>query len=59
MRKNYGAKPWLYPMPVLIVASYDENEVTNAMTVAWGTICAMDKIALFINPKICLKSSVK
>ena len=25
MRKNFGAKCWLYPMPVLIVGSYDEN----------------------------------
>lgn len=27
MRKNLGAKPILYPMPVLIIGSYDENGV--------------------------------
>ena len=25
MRKNFGPKTWLYPMPVLIVGTYDEN----------------------------------
>ena len=38
MRKNFGAKTWLYPMPVLIVASYDEGGVPNAMNAAWGGI---------------------
>ena len=31
MRKNFGSKSWLYPMPVLIVGTYDENGVPNAM----------------------------
>lgn len=38
MRKNFGAKTWLYPMPVLIVGTYDENGVPNAMNAAWGGI---------------------
>lgn len=38
MRKNFGAKTWLYPMPVLIVGSYDENGVPDAMNAAWGGI---------------------
>ena len=38
MRKNFGAKSWLYPMPVLIVGSYDENGNPNAMNAAWGGI---------------------
>ena len=38
MRKNFGAKCWLYPMPVLIVGTYDENEKPNAMNAAWGGI---------------------
>lgn len=25
MRKNFGVKTWLYPMPVFIVAAYDEE----------------------------------
>ena len=38
MRKNFGAKTWLYPMPVLIVGTYDEVGVPNAMNAAWGGI---------------------
>ena len=38
MRKNFGAKTWLYPMPVLIVGSYDENGNPDAMNAAWGGI---------------------
>ena len=36
MRKNFGAKPILYPQPVFIVADYDENGVPNAMNAAWA-----------------------
>ena len=25
MKKDFGSKSWLYPMPVLIVAAYDEH----------------------------------
>lgn len=25
MRKNFGSKPWFYPLPVLIIGTYDEN----------------------------------
>ncbi len=38
MRKNFGVKTWLYPMPVLIVAAYDENGEPNVMNAAWGGI---------------------
>ena len=35
-------------MPVLMVAAYDESGRVNVMNAAWGMICDMDKIALFI-----------
>jgi flavin reductase (DIM6/NTAB) family NADH-FMN oxidoreductase RutF len=38
MRKNFGPKTWIYPMPVLIVGTYDENGNPNAMNAAWGGI---------------------
>ena len=49
MKKNLGGLQAVYPMPVLMVAAYDENGKTNVMNAAWGMICAMDKIALFID----------
>lgn len=41
--------PAVFPMPVLMVAAYDEQGTVNVMNAAWGMICAMDKIALFID----------
>lgn len=45
-RVNFGAKPFMYPMPVLIVGTYDENGVPNAMNAAWGTITDMSEITI-------------
>ena len=49
MKKNLGVVPAVYPMPVLMVAAYDENGKVNVMNAAWGMICNMDRIALFID----------
>ena len=49
MRKNFGAKPIAYPLPVCIVAAYDENGVPNAMNAAWGGISEEDEISLCID----------
>ncbi len=45
-RVNFGAKPFLYPMPVLIVGTYDENGVPNAMNAAWGMISDYQEISI-------------
>lgn len=49
MRKDLGKQPAVFPMPVLIIAAYDENGTVQVMNAAWGSICDMDKIALFID----------
>lgn len=49
MKKDLGIIPAVYPMPVLMVAAYDESGRVNVMNAAWGMICGMDKIALFIS----------
>lgn len=38
MRKNLGSKTIFYPLPVLIVGSYDEKGQPDAMNAAWGGI---------------------
>lgn len=53
MRKNYGAKPYSYPQPVFIIASFDENGVANAMNAAWGGISDDQEVS------ICLGSDHK
>ena len=49
MKKNLGVVPAVYPMPVLMVAAYDENNKVNVMNAAWGMICGENRIALFID----------
>lgn len=44
MRKDFGAKPYLYPQPVLIIGTYDENGKANAMNAAWGGIVGMNEL---------------
>lgn len=51
MKKNLGAKSWIYPEPVLIVAAYDENNNANAMNVAWGGIADENRISICISPE--------
>ena len=49
MRKNFGAKAILYPMPVLIIGTYDENGKPNAMNAAWGGISEETQISICID----------
>lgn len=49
MRKNFGPKSWLFPMPVLIIGSYDDNGRPNVMNAAWGGIHDDDQIAVCID----------
>ncbi len=49
-RINFGPKPFLYPMPVLIVGTYDENGMPNAMNAAWGAITDMNEITISMSP---------
>ena len=49
MRKNFGAKAILYPMPVLIIGTYDENGKANAMNAAWGGISEETQISICID----------
>ena len=49
MRKNFGSKTWLYPMPVFIVAAYDKTGKPNAMNAAWGGIFTDNTIGICIS----------
>ncbi len=50
MRKNFGAKPILYPQPVFIIGSYDEDGKADAMNAAWGGLTEADEITMCISP---------
>ena len=49
MKKDLGVKQAVFPMPVLMVAAYDENGKPNVMNAAWGMISGMEKVSLFIS----------
>ncbi len=44
MKKDLGLVQAVYPMPVLMVAAYDENQKVDVMNVAWGQICDVDQV---------------
>ncbi len=45
-RKNFGAKTYLFPQPVMIIGTYDENGIANAMNAAWGGIAGADEVMI-------------
>ncbi len=49
MRKNFGPKTWMYPLPVLIVGTYDEQGNPNAMNAAWGGIYDTNQVILCLD----------
>ncbi len=49
MRKNFGVKPWVYPQPVLMIGTYDENGKPNLMNAAWGGQYDADQVMLCLS----------
>ena len=48
MRKNLKPGSVLFPQPVYLLATYDDNGEVDVMTMAWGGMCAMDLVSLNI-----------
>lgn len=49
MLKNLGVKPYVFPMPVLMIATYGDENKVDVMNMAWGGICDNDLVALNIS----------
>lgn len=49
MRINFGKKSWMYPLPVLIIGTYNSDGTANAMNAAWGGMYDSDKIILCLS----------
>lgn len=49
MRKNFGAKTWLYPMLVLMIGTYNENGTPNLMNAAWGGVYDTDQVMICLS----------
>jgi len=50
MRKDFGAKPCIYPEPVLIVGTYNEDDTANVMNAAWGGIHEDTEVSICLDP---------
>lgn len=50
MRKNFGPNPVVYPEPVFIIGSYDENGAPDAMNAAWGGLSEEHEISMCLSP---------
>ena len=48
-RVSFGVKPIMFPQPVLILATYDENGVPNAMNAAWGITTDFNEITISLS----------
>ena len=46
MRKKLNVTDAIFPMPVLMIATYNEDGSVNVMNAAWGTMLDSDKVAL-------------
>ena len=46
MTKDFGVKPYLFPMPTYMIGTYNEDYTVDVMMMAWGGICAEDMVAL-------------
>lgn len=49
MRKNFGAKPYTYPQPVFMLATYGEDSTPDVMNAAWGGISEGNELSLCIS----------
>ena len=49
MRKNFGSQHWLFPQPVLMIATYNEDGTPDIMNAAWGGISDSDEISISIS----------
>ena len=49
MLKDLGVKPYTFPMPVLLIATYGEDGKVDVMNMAWGGVCAENMVALNID----------
>lgn len=49
MKKELGVHLYLFPMPVLMIATYGDDGTVDVMNMAWGGICAPNMVSLNIS----------
>lgn len=46
MRRNIKTSEAIFPMPVLMIATYNEDGSLDAMNAAWGTMLSRNQVIL-------------
>ena len=59
MKKDLGAKPFMYPLPVLIVGTYGEDGTPDAMNVAYGGILNAARLQINIGVRHKTSDNIK
>lgn len=59
MKVDLGIKPYLFPMPVIMVATYGENDKVDVMNMAWGTVCDENMVSLNIDESHLTAKNIK
>lgn len=49
MKKDFGVKNWMFPMPVLMIGTYSGDGTADFMPAAWGGITLEDEITVCID----------
>lgn len=45
-KKDLGVQPYTFPMPTLMIGTYNDDDSVDVMMMAWGGVCAADMVAL-------------
>ena len=49
MRIDLGPKSLVYPEPVLVIGTYNDDDTCNAMTAAWGGVSDTNEIMICLS----------
>ena len=49
MKKNFGVRNWMFPMPVLMIGTYNGDGSPDMMSAAWGGITLENEITVCID----------
>lgn len=51
MRQNFGKRPLIYPQPVLIIGTYNDDGTVDVMNAAWGGVGDDNQVFLCLSPE--------
>ena len=51
MKKDLGVRNWIFPMPVLMIGTYNEDGSADMMNAAWGGVSFDDEITICIDTR--------